>query len=1108
MKNKRCFATRMSVALCALLLGSNPGVLENAGMPGDVSVVLAEERGRTYEEYRSGAGTEVPVEAEDYTEIHISTEEDFADFARNCELDSWSLDKYVVLDGDIVLSKDFGYVIPSFGGIFEGNGHKISNLRIGEAGSAQGLFRYIREGAVVRNLSVAGRVQPEGSQSQVGILAGVNYGSILNCSVAGSVAGDQGVGGIAGVNEAAGEIRRCSSSAMVTGTHGTGGICGENKGVLNNCSNSGEINIYSKEVTYDLDDITMENLENLNSTSNFAAHTDTGGIVGYSEGKIYYCTNTGTVGYQHVGYNTGGIAGRLHQGYVQNCTNFGKVYGRKDVGGIVGQMEPFLEIQYLNDKLQEIDRETDRLFDLLEQTNEDLEKYGDEASSLAGSVTASLQNVSGAAGSLTGTANYLWYLYNQELTGINSDLQRLNSDLKEQSEAAGTKDFTIDLGGSVSGGDLGDITVEVPDNTEGYRAALRRFGESATGHISNMTGATADRSGGITENLDLLNRELQSAADNLQKLADVLGNGADQAGNDMDAVAAQARVLRKSISELRDDLFRYEGITVADASDEAAGNESGSPGSEVGDGAAETTGGAAGETTGEAAGETTGGAAGETTGDAAGETSGSAAADSEDALYDTTSFQQGKITLCVNEGKVEADTNVGGIVGQIATEYDFDPEDDISLTGDESFNLEQTVKAIVRESLNKGSILGKKDYVGGIVGKADYGAVISCESYGEVSSSGGSYVGGIAGASDYAVRSCYFLGKLSGKNYVGGIAGKGCDIFYSYASPVLEMTGECGGSVAGRLSEDGVLAGNYYAEGNIPGVDSVGYEGGATPLAYDVFCNMEGVPEAFRVFTVRFVADGEEIGAYTCGYGEALDVSQIPAAPVKEGYYSVWPDADFDNIRSNLVLEAEYMPWISSLASEETDADGRTLVLVQGQFKPGVEVLLKETPEGTALSLCGSDGSVPEEYKGPVTVRVLCENAENGAVELYADGAYRTAETTVIGSYLEFQMENPGCFRVTVEQDDGSRWILVTAVVAGAVVLLVILLAVKVVGKHKKKRKAKDPGSVKAGGGTGAEDGAEAGGGTGAEGGAETGGGTGAEDGRQTGEGYDKGGNI
>lgn len=57
---------------------------------------------------------------------------------------------------------------------------------------------------------------------------------------------------------------------------------------------------------------------------------------------------------------------------------------------------------------------------------------------------------------------------------------------------------------------------------------------------------------------------------------------------------------------------------------------------------------------------------------------------------------------------MEADTNVGGIVGQVATEYDFDPEDDITLTGTESFDVEQTIKAVVRDSRNFGDITGKK----------------------------------------------------------------------------------------------------------------------------------------------------------------------------------------------------------------------------------------------------------------------------------------------------------------------------------------------------------------------------------------------------------------
>ena len=41
---------------------------------------------------------------------------------------------------------------------------------------------------------------------------------------------------------------------------------GNNHGILNNCSNNGNINTYSTEVTYDLEDITMDNLEQINST--------------------------------------------------------------------------------------------------------------------------------------------------------------------------------------------------------------------------------------------------------------------------------------------------------------------------------------------------------------------------------------------------------------------------------------------------------------------------------------------------------------------------------------------------------------------------------------------------------------------------------------------------------------------------------------------------------------------------------------------------------------------------------------------------------------------------------------------------------------------------
>ena len=77
--------------------------------------------------------------------------------------------------------------------------------------------------------------------------------------------------------------------------------------------------------------------------------------------------NRGTVGYVHVGYNVGGIAGRQN-GYLSGCKNYGEVYGRKDVGGIVGQLEPFTVLQYsessvlsLSDDLNTLEKMIDEL---------------------------------------------------------------------------------------------------------------------------------------------------------------------------------------------------------------------------------------------------------------------------------------------------------------------------------------------------------------------------------------------------------------------------------------------------------------------------------------------------------------------------------------------------------------------------------------------------------------------------------------------------------------------------------------------------------------------------------------------------------------------------
>ena len=95
-------------------------------------------------------------------------------------------------------------------------------------------------------------------------------------------------------------------------------------GLFAGCSNSGSVN------TKDLEDdpkTDYTNLAQINSMENVPAYTDVGGVAGYSKGTIQSCSNSGSVGYDQIGYNIGGIAGRS-TGWLDGCVNTGSVSGR------------------------------------------------------------------------------------------------------------------------------------------------------------------------------------------------------------------------------------------------------------------------------------------------------------------------------------------------------------------------------------------------------------------------------------------------------------------------------------------------------------------------------------------------------------------------------------------------------------------------------------------------------------------------------------------------------------------------------------------------------------------------------------------------------------
>lgn len=333
-------------------------------------------------------GIALPAVAEENT-LTLKSAEDFLEFAENCRLDSYSRDLTVVLASDIDLTGRTFAGIPIFCGTFRGNGHSISGVNLTQDGSVQGLFRYLTDTAVVSRLHVRGNIQPGGSRGTLGGIAGRNAGLIEQCSFTGTIVGNDKLGGITGENAVTGVVELCRVSGSITGNHFLGGIAGENAGVLRDCENNAGMNTTPQENQVELADIT---LDALTSTESVATITDIGGIAGTSSGVLRRCTNRGTVGYNHMGYNVGGIVGS-QTGSVLNCENFGDVRGRKEVGGIVGHLEPAALIEYDEDALQILRRQLDAIGGTVNQATANVQHT---ASAMSGQIAQMGGAVQGA----------------------------------------------------------------------------------------------------------------------------------------------------------------------------------------------------------------------------------------------------------------------------------------------------------------------------------------------------------------------------------------------------------------------------------------------------------------------------------------------------------------------------------------------------------------------------------------------------------------------------------------------------------------------------------------------------------------------------------------
>lgn len=352
------------------------------------------------------SGFPLNIKSENNNVYDISTADDLMALADNCRVDSYSKNKVFNIKNDIDLKgKDFKG-LPIFAGKLNGNNHTIKNINIKSSNIEIGFIGTLSEQGVVDSLTVEGVLKADGIVRGIGGIAAANFGTITNCSFKGTIENvsylpnteaEQVTGGIASKNYANGFISLCKSYGRIIGIKNTGGITGVNEGQIMGCINYASINKNAKDkggsIFKDLKINKLKDIKNIFSFSKLYSCENTGGIAGYSIGDIYSSENKGTVGKSGNGYNVGGIVGKS-SGYIEGCKNTGEIFGNNNVGGICGQLEPGVIVEYTDNLIKKAKGDVDELFNIVDDT---LENSTASISSVSSSINSLFANINKVA---------------------------------------------------------------------------------------------------------------------------------------------------------------------------------------------------------------------------------------------------------------------------------------------------------------------------------------------------------------------------------------------------------------------------------------------------------------------------------------------------------------------------------------------------------------------------------------------------------------------------------------------------------------------------------------------------------------------------------------
>jgi len=1038
--------------------------------------------------------------------LKINNAEEFMEFAKNCEFDAYSINLTVELMSNINLENLEFANIPIFLGTFNGNNHTITKLKVDDSLSNCGLFRVVGEGAIVRDLNVSGDIKTAEKTRNVGMIVGVNSGLIKNCKAIGNMEAHYNTGGIVGQNKETGLIKNCTNNVKIFSEKYTGGIAGVNFGTVSKCKNYGAVNIIENENSENTGGIVGKNvgsIDNCENKSNVGYnHTgyNVGGISGLNDGVIISCENYGIIQGRK---DIGGIAGQFEpsvdlQHGNNPITNLNDALDgmSRNANALNNELKyssdtSLDEIQMINDSVDAIQEVVHGAVDV---ETDSYNKFSDEFSVYTTSINASLDelidlysefndlflskmevidrrllylradceniyfhtdaNIKQAISYIDDTESQIKNsrkIIDEEMKDIAADTEQYEEFISKVSDIVADDinyPNTIDKISAI-GDEIGKLdTTDISNSIEKISTEVTNIGDAISSlhkNLKNLYDKQSEQINNQVNNIDddlnridyasdeirqgyaafsrsalieadnindrvlecenLIKEYTQSVSNNLDKNSDSVDVQMKNINDRLDGLNATLDTSNDNVHKYLNNISYNFDILRTSVSDMLS-----PPKKEFKD-------------------------------------------ISEIIEYEGDA---GRIILCSNNNKIYGDANIGGIAGIVASEFGLDPEEDLDSIDSDIFVVDTTafVKATVRGCENRAAVIVKNNYAGGIVGRADVGAILDCINLANINCDEADFVGGIVGSSKVLVTMCYSLSDIEANSNVGGIAGEANDIRKCLSMTRIISDGEKLGSIAGTVI--GECSENYFVDEGVAGVDSANYIFKAEPVTYEEMVKMENVPNEFRQFEVVFKVDSKVLKILKVDYNDMVTDAMIPAIPVKDGYYAVWSSIERKIFR-NQVVDAVYEKYISSISSNEDIP----YVLLEGDFTDKCQVSVNK------LDIDNIGMDVPKNYifvsglelEFTRDDKILIQNNE---ISINAEGAEKIKNVYIMNeageiikpqiadSYVKINAENNGKYMI-IEKIDYIAILLKYMLIALAA--MVVFLIIKKKRKNRKKSK-------------------------------------------------------